>query len=146
MADRLFAGALLVIALAYTFIAFTVIKAPFQYDPLGPESWPRILGILASLCALQLVLRPDVERLGATTKTVARLALVVAMLLVYGRLFEPLGFILSTWLFCAVLATMLGAAPLRAVLFGGATGIVGYFVCTRLLELNLPAGLTGFLS
>ena len=39
MADRIFAGLLLLVTLAYGFIAFTIIKAPFQYDPLGPESW-----------------------------------------------------------------------------------------------------------
>lgn len=146
MADRVFAGAILVIALLYTYIAFTVIEAPFQYDPLGPESWPRILGILAMACALYLVIRPDVAQLGTSTKTLGRLAVVVVLLFAYGYLFERLGFILSTWLFCATLAWMLGAAPLRAVLFGAAAGIVGFFVCTKLLELNLPVGLTAFLT
>jgi putative tricarboxylic transport membrane protein len=146
MADRLFAGAILLVALAYTIVAFTIIKAPFQYDPLGPESWPRILGIVASLCAIYLIARPDVARLGASGKTVGRLALVVVMLMAYGRLYEPAGFLLSTWLFCAVFAWMLGAAVPRAIAFGAATGIIGYFVCTRLLELNLPAGPLAFLS
>ncbi|WP_067333881.1 tripartite tricarboxylate transporter TctB family protein [Stappia indica] len=141
MADRVFAGAILVIALLYTYIAFTVIKAPFQYDPLGPESWPKLLGIVASLCAIYLIARPDVARLKADLGTLGRLALVVVMLLAYGRLFEPLGFLVSTWVFCTAFGIMLGATPLKAFAFGAVTGTVGYFACTRLLELNLPAGL-----
>ncbi|MHC5656142.1 tripartite tricarboxylate transporter TctB family protein [Stappia sp.] len=141
MADRVFAGAFLVIALLYTYIAFTIIKAPFQYDPLGPESWPRIIGLAACLCALYLILRPDVEKLSTSLSTVGRLALVVVLLLAYARLYEPLGFLVATWVFAAVFGWRLGATPGRAIAFGGVTGVVGYFVCTRLLELNLPAGL-----
>lgn len=141
MADRIFAGAMLAIALAYTIIAFAIIKAPFQYDPLGPESWPRMLGIVAGLCCLYLLVRPDLSRFDVSVPTLGRLAAVVVLLFAYAWLYQPAGFVVATWAFAAVFATMLGATPLKAFLFGGATGIVGYFVCTVLLELNLPAGI-----
>lgn len=140
MADRIFAGALLAMVIAYTVIAFTVIKAPFQYDPLGPETWPRILGLVAIPCCLYVIVRPDTGSLSLTTGTLGRIAGVVALLLAYAWLFEPLGFVLATWAFCLGLALMLGARLLSAVLFGGVAGIVGYGVCTVLLDLNLPAG------
>lgn len=141
MADRVFAGVTLIIALAYTIVAFTVIKAPFQYDPLGPETWPRILGVLATLCCLYLLVRPDIARFSADAPTLLRLGAVAVLLLAYGRLYEPAGFLVSSWAFATVLACMLGARLPRAILFGAVTGTVGYFVCTRLLELNLPAGI-----
>ena len=141
MADRIFAGVLLLVALGYTFIAFTVIKAPFQYDPVGPEGWPRLLGIVAILCTGFIVLRPDVASLNLNRATLVRLSVLVALLFAYAAAYQPLGFIFSTWIFCSVLAVILGAAPVRAVVFGAASGILGYIICTVLLDLNLPAGI-----
>lgn len=141
MADRIFAGVLLLIALGYTFIAFTVIKAPFQYDPVGPEGWPRLLGLVAILCTGYTVVRPDIASMNITPRTLARLVILVVLLFAYAAAFQPLGFIFSTWIFCSVLGAILGATPVRAVVFGAASGILGYIICTVLLDLNLPAGI-----
>ena len=59
MIDRIFSALMLALALAYVYIAFAIIKAPFQYDPLGPESWPQILSVYAALCCLYLLFKPD---------------------------------------------------------------------------------------
>lgn len=140
MADRIFAGVLLVVTLAYGAIAFIAISAPFQYDPLGPESWPRILSILALGCLLIILWQPDDDSLGVARRTWLRLGAVIALLLAYAALYEPLGFILSTIAFTGVVALMLGASPLRASAFGVAAGLLGYLLCVTLLDLNLPAG------
>ena len=140
MADRIFAGVLFLVAIGYTIIAFTVIRAPFQYDPLGPESWPRILGIVSIPCCLFILAKPAVSSLGLPAKTWGRLAALIVMLLVYSYLFQPLGFILATFAFCLALSLMLGARLVTGLTFSAGIGIVGYFVCTKLLELNLPAG------
>ncbi len=140
MANRLFAGAVFLVALGYTIIAFTLIKAPFQYDPLGPETWPRLVGIATMLCAGALVFRVDDTVFDLPLATFHRLLLLVGMLLIFAVLFQPLGFILSTFLFCTAMSVMLGARPGAALIFGIATGGLGYVVCARLLELNLPAG------
>lgn len=140
MVDRLFAGVLLLVAIGYTYIAFTAIKAPFQYDPLGPESWPQLLGIAAILCAGYLVAKPDVARFGLALPTWARLAVLIVLLFGYAYLFQPAGFILATFAFCTLLSVMLGSRILPALAFGASTGVVGFFLCTRILELNLPAG------
>ena len=140
MADRIFAGVLLLVAIGYTIIAFTLIHAPFQYDPLGPESWPRILGIVAIGCLVPLIGRPDVARLGLPAGTWARLAALVVMLFGYAFLFQPLGFVIATFLFCTALSVMLGATVVSALVFGAATGVLGYLLCTTVLDLNLPAG------
>lgn len=140
MADRLFAAFLAAVIAGYTVIAFTAIRAPFQYDPLGPESWPRIIGLAALPCALFILARPDIGSLGVTGRTALRLAALLALLVAYAALFQPLGFIGATALFCIALSLMLGAQPLKAVAFGLVAGIGGYFLCTELLQLNLPAG------
>ncbi|MCF8482027.1 MAG: tripartite tricarboxylate transporter TctB family protein [Rhodospirillum sp.] len=140
MADRIFSGLLLLVSIGYGVMAFTVIKAPFQYDPLGPESWPRILSVVSALCCLGLLARPDTERLDLTGKTSTRLVVLLVLLAAYAALFEPLGFVIATLLFCAVLARILGATMGHAMIFGVATGILGFGVGAMILELNLPAG------
>ncbi len=141
MADRIFGVIATLIVLGYGFIAFTGIKAPFQYDPLGPETWPRILAIAAGLCCLYILIRPEARRFRVLGGTMARILLVVVMLAVYAYLFEPLGFIVSTALFCWALSRLLGTTHVEAALFGVATGVFGYLLCVELLELNLPAGM-----
>ena len=140
MADRIFNGLLLVVAILYAWIAFTAISAPFQYDPLGPESWPRILSVLAALCALWIVIRPDVQSLDVAGGTWARLGALLVLLALYAWAFQPLGFILATFGFCLGLSLMLGARPLPSIVFALITGFVGYVVAVNLLDLNLPPG------
>ena len=140
MVDRIFAGVLMLVPLAYAVIAFTAIKAPFQYDPLGPESWPRILSLVAIACLLVILWKPDATQMGVTRSTWFRLAATIVMLVAYSELYEPLGFILATILFGTALCAMLGAGMLRSVVFGVAAGVGGYLLCVTLLDLNLPEG------
>ncbi|KRS11849.1 membrane protein [Roseovarius atlanticus] len=140
MVDRIFAGVLLIVTLAYAVIAFTAISAPFQYDPLGPESWPQILSVVAIACLLVILWKPDAIKMNVARQTWFRLAATVVMLAAYSELYEPLGFILSTILFGTALSAMLGAGILRSVIFGVAAGVGGYLFCVTLLDLNLPFG------
>lgn len=140
MSDRIFGGVALVVTLLYGWLAFTVIKAPFQYDILGPETWPRLLSIVASLCCLLLLWKPDTGSLDVKGRTWFRILVVLVMLSAYAVLYEDLGFVISTTIFCAAFASLLGASSLQAILFGVATGLPGYLLCAKLLELNLPAG------
>ncbi len=141
MADRIFGSISLAISIVYGFIAFAIIKAPFQYDPLGPESWPEILSVVAGLCWVYIIIRPDQYKFKSPgNHTLVRIGVIVALLSAYAYLFEPLGFILSTALFCGVLSRLLGANNLQAGLFGIASGVLGYGLCAGLLDLNLPLG------
>jgi putative tricarboxylic transport membrane protein len=140
MPDRIFAAVLLLVTLGYTALAFFVIKAPFQYDPLGPESWPRILGAVMLICLVMILARPDVDHFDVDRPSWVRLAAVLALLVAYAALFEPLGFIISTALFSLAASRLLGAGWLPAALFGIAAGLGGYLLCVGLLGLNLPAG------
>jgi len=140
MVDRIFAGVLLIVMLAYAVIAFTAIKAPFQYDPLGPESWPQILSLVAIGCLLVILWKPDDTELGVSTKTWFRLGATIIILAAYAELYEPLGFILSTILFGTALCAMLGGGIVRSLAFGLVAGVAGYLLCATLLDLNLPEG------
>lgn len=69
MIDRIFASLMMHVTLAYGPIAFTAIKAPFQYNPLGPESWPKILSAVAVVCLLVLLWKPDIDTIGVSRPT-----------------------------------------------------------------------------
>lgn len=141
MADRIFAAITLLVVMAYGWVAFMMIKAPFQYDPLGPESWPRILSIAAGLCCLWIIVKPTVNAFDITRHTLVRVSLMTLFLVGYAYLFEHAGFIISTALYCGASARLLGGTIKQAVIFGLATSLIGYFVSVKLLELNLPAGI-----
>lgn len=143
--DRIFAFIMLLIIVGYGYIAFTVIEAPFQYDPLGPESWPRILAIFAALCTLYILIRPDAIKLQMTKAIWVRIVIVSILLFGYAMAYEPLGFIVSTILFCTLFARLLGAKILSALYFGIGSGILGYILCAEILDLNVPSGLLNFI-
>ena len=140
MADRVFAALLLGVSGVYAWLAFTAIRAPFQYDPLGPESWPRILVSLLVPCVAWVFARPDTFGLGTDRGALARLAATLLLLVAYAGLFEVAGFVLATAGFSAALARLLGAGAARALGFGAVSGVAGYLVGAGLLGLNLPAG------
>ena len=141
MPDRIFGAITLAIFLVYGIIAFTIIKAPFQYDPLGPESWPRILSVLAVLCSLYIMAKPDKISFGVPNQTLVRIAIVAALLAAYAYFFEVAGFIIATAVFCSLFSRLFGANLKEAILFGITTGVCGHLLCVMLLDLNLPEGL-----
>ncbi len=140
MADRIFASIFLIVTLAYAYIAFTQISAPFQYDPLGPESWPRLLSILAIFCLIYVLWKPDVDHFDMPQGNWLKIGVVIVLLFAYAYLFQPFGFIISTFLFGTIMARFLGANWVKGVIFGAGVGVLGYFLCAGLLDLNLPAG------
>lgn len=140
MVDRIFASIFLLITIGYAYFAFTQISAPFQYDPLGPESWPRLLAVLALICTILILWKPDVDHFDTTRATWIKIAVVILLLFAYAYLFQPFGFVISTFLFGTVMARFLGADWVKSAIFGAVAGIGGYFLCAGLLDLNLPAG------
>ena len=140
MADRTFAALLLAVSGVYAWLAFTAIRAPFQYDPLGPESWPRILVATLVPCVAWVFVRPDTFGLDTDRGALARLGITLALLGAYAWAFEVAGFVLATFGFSAALARLLGAGTVRALVFGAVSGVAGYLVGAGLLGLNLPAG------
>ncbi|ARJ70980.1 tripartite tricarboxylate transporter TctB family protein [Paracoccus contaminans] len=140
MTDRVFAALMLLVTLAYGVIALTAIKAPFQYDPLGPESWPQLIAAVMFLALVLLMWRPTATRFAVDGPGWMRLGVMLALLSAYALAFQPLGFVLSTFFFSALAARSLGAAWRGAVPFGLGMGLGGYVLCAGLLELNLPAG------
>jgi putative tricarboxylic transport membrane protein len=139
MSDRIFAVLLLLGAVSYAIVAYSL-EVPFQYEPLGPKPWPILIAVIVSIWAVIVLVRPDPEPHWPVGGTLVRHGVLLIGLALYAVLFEPLGFMLTTTVVCAVFALMLRAPMLWAGAFGLLMGVAGYYLWTELLQLNLPAG------
>ena len=144
---------LLLLALAIAVLAATTtIRSQEGYAATGPRFAPLVVGIallvLSILFLARTFVRPDTDlaeraaREAATTDWFGPAA-VVAALLAYVLLLEPLGYVLATAIFFPAVARVLGSrAPLRDVLTGVVLGLVLFVAFTQFLGVDLPAGLT----
>ena len=147
------AWGLILLAIAVAVLAgTTAIRSQEGYAATGPRFAPLLVGVLLLVLSLlflaRTVVRPDIElaeraaREAATTGF-ARPAAVVAALVAYAFLMEPLGYVVATALFFVATARILGSrALLRDALAGVAIGLVMYVAFTQFLGVDLPAGLT----
>ena len=125
--------------LAWTAVDYSILAA---VEPVGPGTFPALLGGLLVGGGLWLVLRPcPLPPPGAQAPPWPPVAATMSAVLAYALLFEWLGFVLAT----ALMALAVGLAfsgPWKRVLAGGAVlaGLL-YLLFDRLLDLRLPPGL-----
>jgi len=142
---------LLGIAIA-VLISTTTIRSQEGYAATGPRFAPLLVGlfllVLALLFLARTLVHPDSElgeraaREQAATEW-TRPALIVACLLGYALLLEPLGYIVATTLFFLPVARVLGSrSPVRDAIVGFALALVLFVGFTEFLGVDLPAGLT----
>ena len=113
--DRIFGLFIVIVALAFIASA-TQIQTSFLADPVGPKTFPFLIGAVMALCGLMLVLRPDDEQL--RVQSAGKLAFAVVVLLGYAYALRPLGFLIPTAI---------------------ASGLVSYQISPRVA----PAAMTG---
>jgi len=139
--DRVFGLVMLVVAVAYYYGATQFPVSFGGSEAVGPETFPKILGVVLAVCSLYMIVKPDPDNHWPAARTFLELGIAIAMLVVYALLLEPLGFILSTTLAIGTLCWRMGANPLRAYLTGLVSGAVVFVLFTYGLELPLPLGL-----
>jgi putative tricarboxylic transport membrane protein len=142
MSDRIFGALLLILAAVYSWTA-RGFDPGFMADPLGPQTFPYLLGAVLAITALYLVLRPDPPVNWPSLHRLLQMGLVVLVLLAYASLLEWLGFIIATLLTVSILGWRLGAGLRTAILTGIGVSLVVYGLFDIVLELPLPDGLLG---
>jgi putative tricarboxylic transport membrane protein len=130
------------------YFALAARRLPAGFDPSapGPGAAPFWLGLLLVVCGLVLGLatirsastaKEDVEP-ESQRKTLVALGLLAACVV----LFEPLGFMLSTFAFLSVGFVWLGDAPARRAAPAAAFATMAlWLIFTKLLGVGLPYGL-----
>ena len=146
------AGAFLLAASVAILLAVTAIPGRGGYTTSGPRFVPLLVAIgliaLSALFLLRTFVRPDVALAERSAEEDAAThwatpGLIMAVLLAYAFLLEPVGYPLATAAVFVALARILGShALVRDVLAGLVLGFGLFTAFTQYLGVSLPAGLT----
>ncbi len=146
------AGLVLLAASVAILLAVFAIPGRGGYSTSGPRFVPLIVaaGLIALSAAFlaRTIVRPDMELAERSAQEDAAThwatpALLLAAMVAYAQLMEPLGYILSTAAFFVPVARLLGSRSLgRDVIIGLVAGVGLYTAFTQFLGVSLPAGLT----
>jgi len=139
MSDRIFAGLWLALCLGGMVVAWQI-QSEYSYEPVGPRPFPMaILGLMA-ICALLMLFRKPATIHWPAGGTLKRLMALAVIMLLYGWLFETLGFAICTTLLTFGIGVLFGARWWAAALAGLAMGTTLFYAFDRLLEVTLPVG------
>lgn len=143
--DRILGLVTVVAALAYIASA-AQLETSFLADPVGPKTFPFLIGGIILLCGLVFIFRPDPDPKWPEAKSWLSLAVAVMVLVLYAYALKPMGFLLPTAVAGAILRYQIGPRVVPAILAGLGLSVGLFFVFKFLLGLSLfafPRGLTG---
>ena len=148
--QRIFASVLLLACVGLALMAWPY-QAAFSYEPVGPRAFPLLMLGLMGLALLYMVFRPapikhSEDEPPLDRETLTKIAICVALLLVFAGLFEPLGFILSSILIGIPMARLYGGRWLPSIVVTTLMAIGLYLLFDRLMDVPLPLGLLDVLE
>lgn len=139
MSDRIFAAVWLVLCIVGMVIGWQI-QSEYSYEPVGPRPFPLLLLGLMAICAVMMLLRKPDSVQWPVASTLKKLLALCVMLIVYGWLFERLGFALCTTLLTFGIGMLFGARWWAAALSGAVMGISLFYAFDHLLDVTLPFG------
>jgi putative tricarboxylic transport membrane protein len=148
--QRIFASVLLLVCVGLALMAWPY-QAAFSYEPVGPRAFPLLMLGLMGVALLYMVFRPapikhSEDEPPLDRETLTKIAICVALLLVFAGLFEPLGFILSSILIGIPMARLYGGRWVPSVVVTSLMAIGLYLLFDRVMEVPLPLGLLDVLE
>lgn len=139
MSDRLLGGVVLVLALAFV-VGASQIQAALVFDPLGPQTFPIIIGITLAVSAGYPLLRPDPNPEWPKGRSLLEIVFALGILILYAQLLTSLGFVIATLLAAGLLSWRLGARARSAPVIGVSIAVGIYAVFHWVFGLSLPYG------
>ena len=143
MSDRILGGASVVLAIFFIWAA-TQIELSFLSDPVGPKTFPIIIGVMVGAAGLVIMLRPDPEPQWPALGRILEIVAAVVVMVAYAELLPEIGFVIATAIAAAFLSWRLGAGPIQAVIAGIAISVGIYVIFHLILGLSLARGPFGF--
>jgi len=137
--DRLFGLVVLMVALAFIASA-TQVQTSFLQDPVGPKTFPILIGVVSAISALVMIFKPDPDPQWPASRTLLNLFIALVVLIAYAFALKPFGFLLPTAVTAAVLSYQISPRAVPAMLTGVGLSI-GLFV---LFKYALKLGLVPF--
>lgn len=141
--DRILGAVGLVMGVAYIFGA-TLIQTGFIVDPLGPKSFPIIIGALLVISALFVLLMPDPEPEWPALARGLEVVAAIVVLVGYALVLEPLGFVIATAVAASLLSWRLGGTLVGSAVSGVGISVGIYVLFHLVLGLSLARGPWGF--
>lgn len=138
ISDRIFGAVVTLVALAYIASA-TQIQTSFLSDPVGPKTFPMLIGAVAAICGIIVVLRPDEDPEWPQLQTLGALLFSVIVLVCYAYALKPLGFLLPTAVTAAILSYQIRPRPVPAALAGAGLSLGLFAIFKFALGLSLFA-------
>ncbi|OCW59222.1 tripartite tricarboxylate transporter TctB family protein [Hoeflea olei] len=143
MSDRILGGMGLLLAIFFIWQA-TLIQESFISDPVGPKTFPIIIGVLVAVSSLAILFKPDDEPEWPDFSRLFEVGLTVAVMIAYAYALPVAGFVVSTAVTAGYLSWRLGTPPLKAVIAGVAISVGIYVIFHLVLGLSLARGPWGF--
>jgi len=139
--DRAF-GVFLLLLGAYVVYGGLALEVPFSYDPLGPKTFPVVLGVLLSALSLFIIAKPEKAKF---PEGVTRLntVFIVVLLVAYSLSFNYLGFLISTALLVFFISKIFQGTTKQALASAIGVSLAVYALFGFLLEVPLPTGILG---
>jgi putative tricarboxylic transport membrane protein len=137
--DRIAGVFLFLVAFLYLLEARSF-EVGFIADPIGPKAFPLVLGVSLAGLSIGLTVRPGRETSWPSRGLWWRWGVVMAALLTYAGILDPLGFVLSTTLLLVVLSLLFGGRLSRGLIFALVFSAATYLVFRWLFSLSLPPG------
>ena len=138
LSDRVFG--LVIAALALGFIlSATQIETSFLSDPVGPKTFPYLIGGVLIICALVVILRPDPDPVWLSLNAIGKLLIAIAVLVAYAYALRPMGFLIPTAIAAGLLSYQIEPRPARAALAGIGLSIGLFLIFKYALGLGLFA-------
>jgi len=151
MGDRILGAVCLVIAAAMGWGARSY-TAEFSYEPVGPRAFPELLAALLALGGAWLLVRGARHSAASSTPQLAAthaldvraVAWCAIATLVYGALFQTLGFVLATALMALPVGRAFGGSWRQVALGGAGLGVSLYLLFDKVFDVILPTGVLAF--
>ena len=134
--DRILGLVVVLVALAYIASAFQI-RTSFLSDPVGSKTFPIAIGLVAALCGLVMVLKPDAEPDWPPLSRIGAIAVALLVLVAYAFTLKPLGFLITTAIVAGILSYQIDPRPTKAVIAGIGLSIGLYVLFYYILGLSL---------
>jgi putative tricarboxylic transport membrane protein len=153
MGDRILGLVCLVAASAMGWAAQSY-AAEISYEPVGPRAFPLLLAVIMGAIGLWLLVKRQATAgaggITPTLKATSALnwkaaALCAATVLVYGLLFQVLGFWLATTLMSVPVGMAFGGSLKNTLIGGVGLGLGLYLLFDKVFDVILPTGLLSFI-
>ncbi len=145
---------LIILVLAVSYLTVGAKLAVWKGRTLGPGFFPLLLGIALLLLCVSLLIKTIIsskknssshnERFFPSSRGGLKLLYVIGAMVFYIVAFQPLGFLLSTFLFLSVLFFVWDPnKPLSAITMAAITVLCAYVFFDLSLKVQLPKGFLG---